>query len=150
SPLDGFERLCAEIEAAVAARPVRRIRPAAPLEILRDPEHRRPLLVGELDDLERQPAAAGARELHRRAELGEQTRLAPLLEPLHHGLEDYEGHPRQPLKLLVAVDASLEVDLPEPLDPDPLRGVDQVADLDSVAGEERDALEERPTPGVLA
>ena len=69
----------------------------------------------------------GARQLHRRAHLGEQPRLAPLLEPLHHRLEDHERHPRQPLELLVAMDAPLEVDLAEALDADPLRGVDEVA-----------------------
>ena len=76
--------------------------------------------------------------------------LPPLLEPLHDGLEDHERHPRQALELLVAVDPPLEVDLAEPLDPGPLRGVDQVPDLDRVAGEERDLLEQRPATRVLA
>ena len=48
------------------------------------------------------------------------------------------------------MDAALEVDLAEALDPDPLGDVDQVPDLDRVAGEERDLLEQRPPPGVLA
>src|SRR5262245_2943483 len=47
------------------------------------------------------------------------------------------------------MDAPLEVDLAEALDPDPLGGVDEVADLDRVAREERDRLEQRPTPRVL-
>ena len=38
------------------------------------------------------------------------------------------------------MDPALEVDLAEALDPDPLRGVDEVPDLDRVAGEERDRL----------
>ena len=67
-------------------------------------------------DLERQPAAPGARQLHRGAQLREQPRPASLLEPLHHRLEDHERHPRQALELLVAVDAALEVDLPQALD----------------------------------
>ena len=75
---------------------------------------------------------------------------APLLEPLHDRLEDHEAHPRQALELLVAVDPALEVDLAEPVEPDPLRDVDQVPDLDGVAREERDRLEERAAPGVLA
>ena len=48
------------------------------------------------------------------------------------------------------MDPPLEVDLAEALDADPLGGVDEVADLDRVAGEERDRLEERPAAGVLA
>ena len=48
------------------------------------------------------------------------------------------------------MDPPLEVDLAEALDADPLRGVDEVADLDRVAGEERDRLEQRPAPRVLA
>ena len=40
-----------------------------------------------------QPAVAGPGQLHRRAELGEEAGLAPLLEPLHDGLEDDEAHP---------------------------------------------------------
>ena len=79
----------------------------------------------------------------RRAELGEQARLASLLEPLHDRLEDHEAHPRQALELLVAVDADVEVDLAEALEPDALGEVDEVADLDRVAGEERDRLEQR-------
>ena len=97
-----------------------------------------------------EPAAAGARQLHRRAQLGEQAGLAPLLEPLHHRLEDHERHPRQALELLVAVDPPLEVDLAEALDADPLGDVDEVPDLDRVAGEERDRLEQRAPAGVLA
>ena len=120
------------------------------LEVLRDPDHRRALHVGQLDDLERQPAAAGARQLHRRAELGEQARLAPLLEPLHDRLQDHERHPRQALELLVAVDPPLEVDLAEPIEPGALGDVDEVPDLDRVAGEERDLLEDGPPAGVLA
>src|SRR5512135_1558777 len=48
------------------------------------------------------------------------------------------------------MDPSLEVDLAEALDPDPLGDVDEVPDLDRVAGEERDLLEERPAARVLA
>ena len=125
-------------------------RQPAPLEVLRDPDHRRPLLVGQLDDLEREPALARAGQLHRRAQLGEQPRLAPLLETLHDRLDDDERHPRQAFELLVAMDPALEVDLAETLDPDPLGDVDEVADLDRVAGEERDLLEQGPPPGVLA
>jgi hypothetical protein len=44
------------------------------------------------------------------------------------------------------VNPPLEVDLAQALDPDPLGGVDEVPDLDCVAGEERDRLEERPRP----
>ena len=94
--------------------------------------------------------AAGARQLHRRAELGEQARLAPLLEPLHDRLEDHERHPRQALELLVAVDPPLEVDLAEAVEPGPLGDVDEVPDLDRVAGEERDLLEQRAPARVLA
>src|SRR4029078_3577913 len=84
------------------------------------------------------------------ADVREQARLASFLEPLHHRLQDHERHPRQALELLVAVDAPLEVDLAETLDPDALRGIDQMPDLDRIAGEERDRLEQRPAPGVLA
>jgi len=76
--------------------------------------------------------------------------LAPFLDPLHDGLEDDDRHPRQTLELLVAMDPPFEVDLAEALDPEPLGGVDQVPDLDRVAGEERDGLEQRPPAGVLA
>ena len=48
------------------------------------------------------------------------------------------------------MDPPLEVDLAEALDPDPLGGVDEVADLDRVAGEERDRLEQRAPARVLA
>ena len=48
------------------------------------------------------------------------------------------------------MDPPLEVDLAEPFEPDALGGVDQVPDLDRVAGEERDRLEERPAARVLA
>src|SRR4051812_36878803 len=64
----------------------------AALEVLRDPDHRRAFEVGELLDLERQAAPAGAGELHRGSELGEQPDLAALLHPLHDGLEDHERH----------------------------------------------------------
>ena len=76
-------------------------------------------------------------------ELGEQARLAPLLEPLHDRLQDHEAHPREALELLVAMDPPLEVDLAEAVEAEPLRDVDEVADLDRVAGEERDLLEQR-------
>ena len=48
------------------------------------------------------------------------------------------------------MDAALEVDLAETVEADALRDVDEVADLDRVAREERDRLEQRATPGVLA
>ena len=100
--------------------------------------------------LERQPPAPGPRQLHRGAHLREQPRPPPLLEPLHHGLQDHERHPRQPLELLVAVDPPLEVHLAEPVDARLLGGVDQVPDLHRVPGEERQLLEQRAAPGVLA
>src|SRR5450759_2808390 len=123
--------------------------PASSLQVLGDPDHRWALLVGQLDDLEPEPAASGPGQLHRGAELREQARLAPLLEPLHHGLEDDERHPRESLQLLVTMDPPLEIHLAKPLDAQPLRDIDEVADLDRVAGEERDRLEERPAARVL-
>ena len=120
------------------------------LEVLGDADHRRPLVVGQLDDLQAQPAAAGARQLHRRPELGEEPRLAPLLEPLHDRLQDHEAHPRQTLEFLVAVDPPLQVHLAQPLEPAPIGDVDEVADLDGVAGEEGERLEQAPPAGVLA
>src|SRR3954451_11015042 len=122
----------------------------SPLEVFRDPDHRRSLVVRQLDDLERQPAAATPRQLHRRPELREQPCAAPFLEALDHGLQDHEAHPAETFELLVAVNPALEVDLAEALDADPLGGVDEVTDLDGVAREERDRLEQRPPRGVLA
>src|SRR5947207_6564851 len=123
---------------------------AAPaFEVFGDADHRRPLLIGQLDDLPRKAAPAGARQLHRRAELREEAGLPPFLEPLHDRLQDHERHPGQAFQLLVAVDPPLEVDLAQPLEAHSLRDVDEVADLDRVAGEERDALEQRAPAGVL-
>ena len=92
----------------------------------------------------------GAGQLHRRAELGEEPRPAALLEPLHDRLEDHEAHPRQALQLLVAVHPPLQVDLAKAVQAEPLREVDEVADLDRVAGEERDRLEMLAPARVLA
>jgi hypothetical protein len=44
------------------------------------------------------------------------------------------------------VDPALEIDLAQPFESDALRDIDEVADLDGVAGEERDRLEQRATP----
>ena len=121
-----------------------------PLQILRDPDHRWPLLVRELDHLERQAAAAGSRQLHCRAHLGEQARLAALFEALHDRLEDHERHARQALELLVAVDSPFEIDLAEPFEADSLGHVDEVAHLHGVAREEGDGLQEQAPSGVLA
>src|SRR5215212_915962 len=96
----------------MAARAVAAVGPAPAFEVLRDPDHRRSLLVRQLDDLEREAAPAGTWQLHRRSELGEQAGLPSFLEPLHDGLEDDERHPRQPFELLVPMDPALEVDLP--------------------------------------
>src|SRR5712671_107901 len=120
------------------------------LDVFRDPDHRRALLVGKLDHLEAEAAFAGARQLHRRAELGKQPRLAPFLQPLHDGLEDDEGHPRQALELLVSMDPPFEIDLAETLEAGSLGGVDEMPDLDCVPREERDRLEQRPPPGIFA
>ena len=48
------------------------------------------------------------------------------------------------------MDAPLEVDLAEAVEPGALGDVDEVADLDRVAGEERDLLEEGAPARVLA
>ena len=48
------------------------------------------------------------------------------------------------------MDADVEVDLAETVEAEPLGEVDEVADLDRVAGEERDLLEVLAPPGVLA
>ena len=89
-------------------------------------------------------------QLHRRAELGEQARLPSFLEPFHDRLEDHEAHPGQAFELLVAVDPPIEVHLTEALEPGPFGDVDQVADLDGIAREERQLLEDRSSAGVLA
>ena len=77
-PVDSTRRV-----AAMAGRTLRRATGsassvpasvAATFEVLGDADHRRALLVGELDDLERQPVPARARQLHRRAQLREQAR----------------------------------------------------------------------------
>ena len=107
-------------------------------------------MVGKLDDLEAQLAVAGTRQLHRRSQLGEQPRPAPLLQPLHHRLQDDEAHSREPFQLLVAMDPPLEIHLPQALETDPIGDVDQVADLDGVTREEGDRLEHAPAPGILA
>src|SRR5207244_2595220 len=86
----------------------------------------------------------------RRPQLRNQPRLTALLEPLHHRLDDDERHPRQPLELLVAMHPTLEIDLAQALDAQPLGGVDEMADLDRIAGEEGDRLEQRAAAGVLA
>src|SRR6478672_762082 len=48
------------------------------------------------------------------------------------------------------MDPPLEVDLTEALDAQPFGRVDEVADLDRVAGEERDRLEQRAAARVLS
>ena len=48
------------------------------------------------------------------------------------------------------MDPSLQVDLAQPFESDPLRDVDQVPDLHGVAGEKGDRLEQAAAPGVLA
>ena len=113
----------------------------APLQVLGDADHRWPLVIGQLHDLQPELAPARPWQLHRRAELREQTRLVLLFEALHDGLDDDEAHPRQTLELLVAVDPPLQVHLAEPFQPAPFRDVDQVTDLDRVAREERDRLQ---------
>ena len=45
---------------------------------------------------------------------------------------------------------TLQVDMAQALDPDPLRSIDEVPDLDRVPGEERNLLQERAPPRVLA
>ena len=73
----------------------------------------------------------------------------PLLELADRALEDDVGHLRQVRQRLVAVDPPLEVDLPDRRQPGVLEDVDEQADLDGVAGEERQRLEQRPPAGVL-
>src|SRR6266550_9209970 len=111
----------------------RRLGPGRPdrsstFDVLGDTDHRRALLVGQLDHLEAEPALAGAGQLHRRAELGEQPRLAPLLEPLHDGLQDDKGHSREALELLVSMDPPFQVHLAETLETGSLCGVDEMPD----------------------
>src|SRR6476661_2693543 len=125
------------------------VRCAASLQVFRDPDHRGSLLDGKNNDLERQAALSGSWQLHRRPELGEEERLPSLLETLHDRMQDDERHPGQALELLVPVDASFQVDLPETLDADPLSRIDEVADLDRIAREERDRLEQAPAAGVF-
>ena len=48
------------------------------------------------------------------------------------------------------MDPDVEVDLAKPVEAEPLGEVDEVADLDRVAGEERDLLEVLAAAGVLA
>src|SRR5665811_1565436 len=120
------------------------------LEVLRDPDHRRALAVRELDVLEARAGDPRARQLHRGAHLREESSAAALLQALHHGLDDHEAHPREPLQLLVAVNAALQVHLAQRLEPGPLRDVDEVPDLHRVAGEEGDRLQQAAAPRVLA
>src|SRR4029079_2603779 len=72
------------------------------------------------------------------------------LEPLHDRLDDDEGHLRKALEVLVAVLAHVEVDLAQAGEAEPRGEVDEVADLDRVAGEEGDLLEDGAPAGVLA
>ena len=126
SPLDGAQRPTGSSDrhrrASRRARPVRRRSRYSGMRTIGG----RSWSASSMTSSDSRPSP-GARQLHRRAELGEQARLAPLLEPLHHRLEDDEAHPRQALELLVAVDPPLEVDLAEALEPDPLGDVDEVA-----------------------
>src|SRR4029079_10259441 len=57
---------------------------------------------------------------------------------------------RQALELLVAVDPPLQVDLAQAIEAGPLDDVDQVPDLDRIAGEEGDLLEQSAATRVLA
>ena len=57
---------------------------------------------------------------------------------------------REPLQLLVAMDADVQVHLAEAVEAEPLREVDEVADLHGIAGEERDPLQVLPATRVLA
>ena len=92
-----------------------------------------------------------ARQLHGRAELGEQTRLAPLLEPLHDRLEDRRSSSATGLRAPGCGGSRMSRSTwPKPLSPKPLGKVDEVADLDRIAREERDLLEVLAPAGVLA
>src|SRR5688500_16942245 len=73
-----------------------------------------------------------------------------LLELADGALQDDVGHLRQVRQGLVAVDAPLEVDLSEPREPGLIEDVDEQSDLDRVAGEEGQRLEQLAPSGVLA
>ena len=66
------------------------------------------------------------------------------------GLPDLGGHPSEALVVVVAVPPLAEVDLRDRVEPDGVERVDEQADLDAVAGGERQALQQRAAGGVLA
>src|SRR5438105_6032978 len=114
-----------------------------------DGAHRRPQLVADLPDGQAELLTILGDELHAAPHLGEQLQAVPLLELAHGGLQDDEGHLRQVGERLVAVDATLEVDLANRRETCLVEDVDQQPYLDRVAGEERHRLEELPPPRVL-
>ena len=106
--------------------------------------------VADLPDLQAESVLLLRDDLHAAPDLGEQLDPVPLLELADRAGEDDVRHLRQVAERLVAVDPPLEVDLADGRQPVGLDDVDQQADLDRVAGEERHALEERAAAGVLA
>jgi len=89
-------------------------------------------------------------QLHRTVDLLQQVQPVPVAQAPDGDLHDRKGHLREVEELLVAVDADAEVDLRDPVEAEVLEDVDQVPDLDAVAGEEGQPLQHLAAPGVLA
>ena len=72
------------------------------------------------------------------------------LQPRRHRVQHRVGHRAELAQRLMRVLAHVEVDLGEAVESDSLVGVEQQRDVDAVAGDERQALEQLAARGDLA
>src|SRR5262249_959054 len=75
--------------------------------------------------------------------------VAPILKSAQDGLEDGEGHAAQRGERLVAVNALLQVDLPDGIEPKTVQDIHEQPDLHAVARGERHLLKDSPSPRIL-
>src|SRR5438874_12936158 len=95
------------------------------------------------------PAARGD-ELHREVRLLEKVGAVRLAHPFDGDLEDLEAHLREVVERLIAVDALFHVDLADGAQTRALQRVHEKRRLDAVPREERQLLQQRSPPGLLA
>ena len=120
-----------------------------------DLAQRRSLLDGDvgLDHLAVEAGRSrrrGTSELHERRRLGSPREDALTGQPGGRGELDLGRHPPERLQVVVSVHAHAQVDLGHGVETHAVEHVDEHAQLDAVAGDERDGLEQLAARGELA
>lgn len=119
------------------------------LSIGRNRDHRRPLSVSNLDQIERKAIRPVRDHLQAAVSVIEQVDVVTILQPSDKDLQNRKCHLAQANQRLIVMHAFLEIGLRDRVQTVLLKHVDQHAGLHAITAEERKLLERSAPAGVF-